>query len=46
MVKTASDSAGDISDFNMNHITDPIGTSRTIHGFIDEYRYTLDNSMT
>lgn len=44
IVKTASDSSGDTSDFNMTHITDPISTSRTIHGFIDEYRHSLDNS--
>ncbi len=42
MVKTASDSAGDTSDFNMTHIPDPIETSRTIHWFIDEYRHSLD----
>jgi len=44
MIKTASDSAGDVSDFNMTHIPEPINTSRLIHSFIDEYRYSLDNN--
>lgn len=44
MIKTASDSAGDVSDFNMTHIPEPINTSRLIHSFIDEYRHSLDNS--
>ncbi len=42
MVRTASDSASNISDFNMTHIPNPIETSRTIHSFIDEYRHSLD----
>lgn len=42
MVRTASDSASNVSDFNMTHIPNPIETSRTIHGFIDEYRHSLD----
>lgn len=44
MIKTASDSSGDASDFNMDHISDPIETSRLIHSFIDEYRHSLDSS--
>lgn len=44
MIKTASDSAGDVSDFNMTHIPGPIETSRLIHSFIDEYRHSLDNN--
>ncbi len=43
MVKTASDSSGDLSDFNMHQIPEPIETSRIIHGFIDEYRHSLDS---
>lgn len=42
MIKTASDSSGDVSDFNMTHIPEPIDTSRLIHSFIDEYRHSLD----
>lgn len=42
MVKTASDSASNVSDFNMTQISDPIETSRAIHGFIDEYRHSLN----
>jgi len=42
MVRTASDSASNLSDFNMTHIPNPIETSRIIHGFIDEYRHSLD----
>jgi hypothetical protein len=42
MVRTASDSASNVSDFNMTHIPNPIETSRIIHGFIDEYRHSLD----
>lgn len=44
MIKTASDSASNESDFNMTHIPSPIETSRSIHGFIDEYRHSLDNN--
>ncbi|MBP7806196.1 hypothetical protein KA057_00780 [Candidatus Gracilibacteria bacterium] len=44
MIKTASDSAGDVSDFNMTHIPEPINTSRLIHSFIDEYRHSLDSN--
>ena len=44
MIKTASDSASNVSDFNMTHVPDPIETSRSIHGFIDEYRHSLDAS--
>jgi hypothetical protein len=36
MIKTASDSASNVSDFNMSHIANPIETSRLIHSFIDE----------
>lgn len=43
MIKTASDSASDVSDFNMTLIPEPINTSRSIHGFIDEYRHSLDD---
>jgi|CXWK01.1.fsa_nt_gi hypothetical protein len=43
MIKTASDSASDVSDFNMTLIPEPIDTSRSIHGFIDEYRHSLDD---
>jgi hypothetical protein len=42
IIKTASDSASDVSDFNMTHIPEPINTSRLIHSFIDEYRHSLD----
>lgn len=42
MVRTASDSASNVSDFNMTHIPNPIETSRVIHGFIDEYRHSLN----
>jgi len=31
MVRTASDSASNVSDFNMTHIPNPIETSRAIH---------------
>ena len=41
MIKTASDSAGNVSDFNMSHISEAIETSRRIHSFIDEYRHSL-----
>lgn len=44
MVRTASDSASNVSDFNMTHIPNPIETSRAIHWFIDEYRHSLDTS--
>jgi len=42
-MKTASDSTGDLSDFNMSLISEPIQTSRMIHGFIDEYRHSVDD---
>jgi hypothetical protein len=41
MIKTASDSANAVSDFNMYYVPDPIETSRKIHTFIDEYRHNL-----
>lgn len=42
MIRTASDSASDVSDFNMSHIPNPIETSRSLHSFIDEYRHSLN----
>jgi len=44
MIKTASDSSNDVSDFNMTYIPQPIETSRLIHNFIDEYRHSLDHN--
>ena len=44
MVRTASDTSTNVSDFNMTHISNPIETSRKIHSFIDEYRHLLDIS--
>ena len=43
IMKTASDSTGDVSDFNMSLISEPIQTSRIIHSFIDEYRHSVDD---
>lgn len=45
MIRTASDSASNVSDFNMTHIPNPIETSRLIHSFIDEYRHSLDKEL-
>lgn len=44
IIRTASDSASNLSDFNMTHIPNPIETSRKLHEFIDEYRHSLDDS--
>ena len=42
VIKTASDSTGDISDFIITLIPDPLDMSRKIHSFIDEFRHSLD----
>jgi hypothetical protein len=44
IMKTASDSTGDLSDFNMSLIPEPIETSRLIHNFIDEHRHLVDEN--
>ncbi len=44
MIKTASDTSADRSDFHISEIADPIGTSKIIHGYIDEFRHSLDNN--
>ncbi len=42
VIRTASDTANDLSDFNMTLIPEPIETSRELHNFIDAYRHSLD----
>lgn len=43
IIKTASDTKWNVSDFNMTMIAHPLETSRMIHKFIDEYRHSVDN---
>jgi hypothetical protein len=41
-IRTASDSATNLSDFNITDIPNPIETSQSVHTFIDAYRHSLD----
>jgi len=47
MIRTASDSANNTSDFSTTDIPNPIETSQSVHTFIDAYRHSLDpNNVT
>lgn len=42
MIRTASDTSNENSDFHLTQVPYPIETSRKIHSFIDENRHELD----